>query len=178
MNCHDCQNRLGEEAESSAPDLAAHLATCPVCRAVHDTWATLDAELSRRASATTLPADFNEKLRARLPTAKPRLSPAEIALRRAQYEREYHAAMMASERWRFLLNPVVLRRMLTVVGASLFGGILLTATLPMLLTGLDLALRWWTQGPTQLLLGVFGLLGSLLALGRAGLPVARRMPRW
>jgi hypothetical protein len=121
MNCDACQNHLCEQLDSgpddSLPaDAGEHLSGCPACRQFQRTLRALDAQLSHSASRATLPADFAANVLARLPRAKPRLSPAEIAERKARYEREHRAAMLASDWSRPFRQAAVWLRLASFAG--------------------------------------------------------------
>jgi predicted anti-sigma-YlaC factor YlaD len=183
MNCDDCQNRICESldaGQSTRPDPAVdqHLSECLACREFHNAWAVLDAQLIRRAAKTTLPADFKETLLARLPAPQTRLTQAEIAARRAQFEAEYRAAMAALDRAYLFPRPATMLRILAVAGVCVLLGLLLAVlmrTLPLLI---ETALSQAGANPTTRLCGIIGLAAALYGLRRAWRPALRGLPLW
>ena len=183
MNCDDCQNRICQSLDAGQgirpdPAVEQHLAECPLCREFHQAWAALDAKLIGCAVKTTLPADFKATLLARLPAPQPRLTPAEIAARRAQFEAEYLAAMAALDRAYLFPRPATMLRILAVAGVCVLLGLLLAVlmrALPLLIeTG-------WSQAganPTMRLCGIIGLAAAVYGLRRAWRPVLRGLPLW
>lgn len=130
MNCDDCQNWICaslEQSPSIAPDeiVEQHLATCPACREFHQQWTSLDSQLIQRSAKAVLPEGFNTRLFAKLPAQPPRLSPAEIAQRRTQFDREYRDAVAALRPGIFGLQSRSSIRLLIVAGISVMAGILL-----------------------------------------------------
>lgn len=183
MNCDDCQSRICESldaGQSTRPDPAVeqHLAECPVCREFHDAWAALDVHLIRRAVKTSLPADFKATLLARLPAPQTRLTPAEIAARRAQFEAEYRAAMAALDRAYLFPRPATMLRVLAVAGACALVGLLLAALMRALPLVIEAALNRAGAHPTMLLCGIIGVAAALYGLRRAWRPALRGLPLW
>jgi hypothetical protein len=116
MNCDTCQSRLCEQLDIApeapfAPDLEAHLSACPVCRRFQQTLQALDEQLTRQAGQATLPVDFAATVLARVPHSQPRLSPAEIAGRKARCEHEYQIALAAHDWGRSFKRGVVWLRL-------------------------------------------------------------------
>ncbi len=98
MNCNTCQSHLCERLDTAPNatlnvETGEHLTTCPACQRFQESLLALDEQLIRKSCQATLPADFASTVLARLPQSKPRLSPAEIAERKARCEREHQAAM-------------------------------------------------------------------------------------
>jgi predicted anti-sigma-YlaC factor YlaD len=183
MNCDDCQSRICElldAGQSTRPDPAVerHLAECPVCREFHQTWAALDAKLIGRAIKTSLPADFKATLLARLPEPQARLTPAEIAARRAQFEAEYRASMVALDRAYLFPRPATMLRILVVAGVCALLGLVLVVLMGALPLLIDTALSQSGANPTMRLCGIIGLAAALYGLRRAWRPALRGVPRW
>lgn len=76
MNCRKAERRIsdsldGDLSETAAPDLAAHLAGCPSCRAYRERAVRINGETAKAASpATSVPDgywdDFLARVRARI----------------------------------------------------------------------------------------------------------------
>lgn len=174
MNCDDCQNRISEllDAGPSAPlDPVAeqHLADCPACREFRDASAALDAQLVHHTPSAVLPADFKTTLLARLPVPRVRLTPAEIAARRAQLEFEYREALAALDRRYLVPHAATILRLLPVAAAWVFGGLLLVAVMDSLPAAIEdafgQAAAVWT---IALLSGGGGLAAAFYSLRRTG----------
>ena len=134
MNCDDYQRRICERLDAGESPLTEvvlemHLTGCPGCRAFHQAWAGLDAQLTQPTAPAALPADFKTTLLARLPAPRPRLTPAEVAALRAQYEREYRAAMALSPGRYLFLHPAKMLRSLAPAVAIALAGFLLPSVL-------------------------------------------------
>lgn len=151
MNCDTCQSQLCAQLDT-APDAARpaafsaaaeqHLASCLACREFQHALVVLDEQLTRKASQVALPADFATTVLAGLPPAKPRLSPAEIATRKARYEREYRAAMGMVNWARLFLQAATWLRLASITGLCAGFGWLLAG----LLRRFPMSGEWvWTQ---------------------------------
>ena len=180
MNCDDCQSRICElldpgQSARHDPAVELHLADCPACREFRDTWAALDAQLTRQVVAAALPADFKTTLLARLPAPQPRLTPAEIATRREQLEREYRDAVTALKRRHLFPNPVMIPRLLAVAGTCALAGVVLPEATRVLPAAVEVALGPAGVAQAMPLLGlVIGMAAALYGLRR----LLRRQTRW
>lgn len=114
MNCEDFQMVISsafDDGTTLGTETKRHVASCAECRQFIETWQTLDQKLSALAEPV-LPANFQTRLRARV-AEYPRLTPAEVAERRRQYEREY-AEAMALLQHRYFFPPAALMAQLAV----------------------------------------------------------------
>jgi len=111
MNCDECQTWISEALDGqSAQERAAieqHLTACPACRQFQRALLTLEPQLAQRAARAELPEGFRAAVMARLPADPRRLTAEEIAVRRAQFEREHREALAALKRrfwpWRLAI---------------------------------------------------------------------------
>ena len=181
MNCDDCQSQicdLLDVGQNTHPDavLELHLAGCPSCREFHAAWTGLDAQLSHLVTKAALPADFKTTLMSRLPEPRPRLLPAEVAALRAQYEREYRAAMDLTLGRYLFCHPAKLLRLVALAGGIVSAGLLLPGVLRELLAVARAALR---EDATMFLLCLSVSLAALLyAALHAWRPFRYQLPRW
>lgn len=183
MNCDDYQRRICDRldaGESSLREgvLEMHLASCPGCRAFHTAWAGLDAQLTRNTAPAALPEDFKTTLLTRLPAPRPRLTPAEVAALRAQYEREYRAAMALSPGYYLFLQPAKLLRLLAPAVGIAVAGFLMPDMLREV-PGMIVA-RFGNDAsrPTLWLLCIgLGLAAMLFGIHRAWRPIGQQLPR-
>lgn len=135
MNCEKCQNWICEAADATGainPEAELHLTGCPACREFQIGSAQLDSDLMAQAVKATLPGDFKASLLAKLPEMQPRLLPGEIAEQRAQYEREYQAAINALKHRYFIPHT-----------ATVIGGLLLILALVQIAFSLNRTAQTW-----------------------------------
>lgn len=179
MDCDECQSRssgLLDAGQDSRRDPAVeqHLAACPACREFRDTWAVIDVQLTRQA-ATVLPADFKATLLARLPASRPRLTPAEVAARRAQFEQEHLAALARLHCRHLFLRPGHLLRLFAVAAGFALAGMLLPGVARALVGVVGWAFGGAASGwSLPVLGGATGLIAVLYGLHRAW----RQLPAW
>jgi hypothetical protein len=98
MNCHECQTWLSDALDGTpvAPARAEaeqHLAACPVCQSFERSLLLIEPHLKRQAARPRLAEDFVSTIMRRLPADPKRLTPEEIARRRAQFDSEHREAL-------------------------------------------------------------------------------------
>ena len=167
MECTSCEDWIcgaPDATEGITPQAAAaHLAGCPACRAFQATWTQLDTALVGQADLARLPENFGAAVIAQLPAPKERLTPSQIAGRKAQIEREYREALRNVSVLGVLSDPTVLLRPIAMVATCISVGIVVAVLTPLVATAVESAFRWSSSGPVQAVSGILGLVVALLA---------------
>ncbi len=173
--CEDWICGIPDGAGDIVPSIAdAHLATCPACRAFQRTWAELDAELVGHAALARLPEDFNETVFSEIPAPRPRLTPDQIAARKAQAELSYHAALRDASFLGVLSDPTALLRAVAMVATCLSVGIVVAVAAPLVAAAAASAWRWSSSGLVQGAAGVLGMMAASFAAAAGGRSWLRR----
>lgn len=166
MNCTDVRVRLERALPGEPRDaaVAAHVAGCAECRAAAGALALVDARLTAMHARIDVPADFDERLRARLAQEAQR-SPTAVDREAVERELDGWLARLRRESW---LDGGA------IVGAGAAFGVAAWRFAP-------LVARLYTADPTgtnSLVIGAFAaalaLAGGWFALGDARRTLLRR----
>lgn len=173
--CEDWICGAPHEAGDMSPSVAAaHLAACPACRAFQKTWAEIDAELVGHVALARLPDDFNETVFSKIPAPRARLTPDQIAARKAQAELSYHAALRDASFLGVLSDPTALLRAVAMIATCLSVGIVVAVAAPTIAAAAEGAWRWSSSGLAQGAAGILGMMAASFAAAAGGRSWLRR----
>lgn len=104
MNCDACQDLvLNAVDEPLSPQeagwVAAHLASCPACRAFQEAQQHLDRAITGRLGGVQLSAGFSGRVRAAIQAAPAPLDDAVRQRRRAEIEAEWQELLRVRRNW-------------------------------------------------------------------------------
>ena len=177
-DCTVCEDWICEAPDGTGdrvPSIAAaHLAACPDCRAFQKTWAELDAELVGQAALARLPEGFSEAVISKVPAPPARLTPDQIAIRKAQAELSYHAALRDASFLGVLSDPTALLRAVAMIATCLSVGIVVAVAAPLVAAAAESALRWSSSGLVQGVAGILGMMAASFAAAVSGRSWLRR----
>ena len=98
MACNELEFQIVEYVENTLPHTAraqveAHLATCPDCRQFAQELRALDATFTAHVRVPQVSVDFTGRLQQRLQAEPVRMTEAQKAERKRQYQAEYEAGL-------------------------------------------------------------------------------------
>lgn len=177
-DCTACEDWICGDPDGAGdvvPSIAAaHLAACPACRAFQKTWAALDAELVEQAALARLPEDFDATVFSKIPAPRARLTPDQIAARKAQAELSYHAALRDASFLGVLSDPTALLRAVAMIATCLSVGIVVAMATPLVAAAATSAWHWSSSGLAQGAAGILGMMAASFAAAAGGRSWLRR----